>query len=113
MNVRAIAGWVLAVIAALLFAMAGIMKLIGNAMEVQTFVQFDLPMWFMYLVGVVEIAGVTLLLFTEQRLIGAGFLTVVGIGACVEMALHGQAAFCWFPLACAAAAIAGAKLLSS
>jgi hypothetical protein len=112
MRARVTTGWVLSLVGAAVFALAGISKLIGNPMESQTFVQYGLPLWFMYAIGIIEIVGVVMLLVTRLRFVGAAFLTAVGIGACVEMAMHGQAAFCWFPLVCAALTITGARLRS-
>ncbi len=47
MNVRTIGGWVLSIVGGAMFALAGVLKLTGNSVEVQTFVQFGLPVWFM------------------------------------------------------------------
>lgn len=111
MRARSIAGRTLSVIAAVMFVPAAVLKLIGNSIETTTFVQFGLPIWFMYVVAVVELTGVALLLFSKRRLAGAALLTVVGLGAIVETALHMPLAMVLVPLIAAACAVGGAFLL--
>jgi putative oxidoreductase len=110
MNVRAIAGWALSILGSLMFAFAGTLKLIGSSVESDGFRVFGLPIWFMYVVGVVEITGVVLLLFTKRPLIGAALLCVVGAGAAFEHLTHAQLGFAPIPLLLAAFAVAGALL---
>jgi hypothetical protein len=107
---RTIAGWVLSVLASMVFLFAAFPKLTGNPMAIEGFARFGLPVWFMYGVGVAEVAGVALLLFTKRRLAGAGLLGVVGIGACFEHATHAQLGMAPIPLVVAAFAVAGAFL---
>ncbi len=52
-----IALWVLQVLLALLFAMAGVVKVIGDPAAVEVFATIGIGQWFRYLVGVLEIAG--------------------------------------------------------
>jgi hypothetical protein len=110
MSARTIAGWVLSVLPSLMFAFAAYLKLTGNAAEVDGFRLFGLPIWFMYVVGVAELTGVGLLLFTRQRLAGAAILCVVGLGAAFEHATHEQLGMAPIPLALAALAVVGALL---
>jgi len=110
MNARTIAGWVLSVLPSLMFVFAGYLKLSGSAMEVDGFKLFGLPIWFMYVVGVTELTGVALLLFTKWPLVGAAILSVVGVGAAFEHLTHAQLGYAPIPLALAACAVAGALL---
>ena len=52
-----VALWVLQVLLALLFAMAGVVKLIGDPATVEMFATIGIGQWFRYLVGALEIAG--------------------------------------------------------
>jgi len=110
MTARQIIGWILSIVASAMFALAGYLKLTSNPMETQAFAMYGLPLWFVYVVGVMEIAGVILLLFTKWRTAGAALLTVVGLGATFEHATHAQLAMAPIPLAAAACAIVGAML---
>ena len=52
-----IALWVLQVLLALLFAMAGFVKVIGDPATVEMFATIGVGQWFRYLVGALEVAG--------------------------------------------------------
>ncbi len=52
-----IALWVLQVLLALQFVMAGLVKLIGDPAMVEMFATIGIGQWFRYVVGVLEIAG--------------------------------------------------------
>ena len=110
---RTIAGWVLSILASLVFLPAAFSKLSGSAAAIERFARFGLPIWFMYAVGVAEITGIALLLFTKQRLAGAAILSAVGVGACFEHLTHAQLAMAPVPLVAAAFAVAGALLRGS
>jgi len=93
MKPRAIASWVLSIIAALMFLFAGSIKIVGNVEAVTMFAQFGLPPWFVYAVGIAEIAGSVLLLLPWRPSIGAAILCVVALGAASECLAHGQASY--------------------
>jgi len=109
---RRILGWICAIVPSALFLLAAFFKVTSNPAEVAAFVLYGLPIWFMYLVGAMEIGGVVLLLLTPWRLVGAALLVCVGLGATAEHLTHNQAAFAPVPFLCAALAVAGALLLS-
>lgn len=58
------------------FMSVGVMKLLGLDEMIAIFVHFQLPLWFMYLTGVVEVSGAIGLLFWNKP---AGFLAATGL----------------------------------
>jgi len=66
---------------ALAFAAAGLAKLTGAEMMVQTFDAVGVGQWFRYLTGLIEVAGAILLWVPGIQFIGAGLLTCTMIGA--------------------------------
>jgi uncharacterized membrane protein YphA (DoxX/SURF4 family) len=110
MTTRVVTGWVLSIVAALAFTFAGAIKLAGNVQAVTMFAQFGLPPWFVYLVGIAEIAGSVLLLVPWRPSIGAAILCCVAAGAAFECLAHEQAAFAPMAPVLAALAVAGTLL---
>ncbi|MGD1068693.1 MAG: DoxX family protein [Bryobacteraceae bacterium] len=60
-------GWILAVLLALVFALAGGIKLIGAPGMVQEFAQIGLGQWFRFVTGTLEVAGAAGLLIPRFR----------------------------------------------
>ena len=60
-------GWILAVFLALLFALAGGIKLIGAPAMVQEFAQIGIGQWFRFFTGILEVAGAAGLLIPRFR----------------------------------------------
>lgn len=89
---RTIVTWVLSVLLALAFLLSGVLKLMGNPIEVQAFQGFGYPLWFMTVTGLLEVAGAILVLVPRVAYIGAGLLTCVMVGAVFSHLTHGQAA---------------------
>ena len=82
-NWRSIALWASTGIIALFFAWAAVTKLAGADMWLEYFARWGLPMWFMYLTGIVEAIGAVALLIPRVSGLGALFLAtemVVGVG---------------------------------
>lgn len=52
-----VAYWILAGLLALTFGFVGFLKLSASPMEVAVFTHFGYPLWFMYVIGAVEVAG--------------------------------------------------------
>ena len=52
-----IALWILQAVLALMFAMAGLAKVVGDAAMVEMFATIGIGQWFRYVVGALEIAG--------------------------------------------------------
>jgi len=80
--------WVIRILQGLLavgFAAFGVMKLTGNAMQVQIFEGFGYPLGFMYFVGFCEVLGAIGLLvgFWKSRiaLLASGGLVLLMVGA--------------------------------
>ena len=66
---------------ALAFLAAAVAKLTGNEMMVANFARFGYPLWFMYFVGVAEIAGAIGLLLKPTAVWAAVCLGVLMLGA--------------------------------
>ncbi|WZO97662.1 DoxX family protein [Isosphaeraceae bacterium EP7] len=76
-----IALWVIQVLLALAFAMAGTMKLVGPEMAVKQFELLGLGQWFRYLTGLLEIIAAVLLVLPAWSGFGALLLVPIMIGA--------------------------------
>ncbi|SDP88398.1 DoxX-like family protein [Rhodoferax sp. OV413] len=73
--------WAVRLVLALAFGAAGAAKLAGVPMMVQNFEQIGLGQWFRYVTGLVEIAGVLLLLLPRTGFWGGLLLGVTMLGA--------------------------------
>lgn len=74
-----IALWVLQILLALMFAMAGLAKVFGDQAMVEMFATIGIGQWFRYVVGVLEIAGALGVLIPRLSglaALGLGCLTV-------------------------------------
>jgi uncharacterized membrane protein YphA (DoxX/SURF4 family) len=65
----------------LAFVAAGIAKLAGVEMMVQTFEAVGVGQWFRYVTGAIEITGATLLWIRGREIYGAGLLACTMAGA--------------------------------
>jgi putative oxidoreductase len=71
-----IALWVVTAILALLFALAGTTKLLGQAEA--NFIHWGYPPWFAYLIGIGEVGGAILILIPRTAtLAGAGMAAIM------------------------------------
>jgi putative oxidoreductase len=59
----------------------GFMKLIGNEMFWQQFINFGYSKWFFYLTGIIEVASAILIWPSKTRLVGAGLIVATMLGA--------------------------------
>lgn len=73
--------WVLRVLLAALFLVAGVLKLVGVEMEVAVFDAVGLGQWLRYATGLAEIVGAVALLIPSVSAFGALILLAVDIGA--------------------------------
>jgi len=80
---RKIAGWILVVVLALVFALVGGMKLLGVPGAVKEFEMIGFGQWFRYVTGVLEVAGAIGLLIPRYRFWAA--LLIACIMACATM----------------------------
>jgi putative oxidoreductase len=75
--------WFLRILAAAIFLVAGLMKLIGQSMMVQEFDAVGFGQWFRYVTGLLEIVGAVAVLAPSYSAFGAALLLIVDIGAFV------------------------------
>ncbi len=78
-----VASWVLAGLLALAFGFVGFLKLSTSPMEVAVFTHFGYPLWFMYVIGTIELAGALGLVC--GRLIDARLPRMAAIGLLIVM----------------------------
>ena len=76
-----IAIWVLSVLLAFVFLMAGIPKLLGVEAHVQHFARWGYPDWFRVVVGAVETASAVLVLIPRLASLGAAGIVTIMAGA--------------------------------
>lgn len=80
----------LSILLSLVFLASGAAKLAGLAFEIAAFERWGYPLWFMYAIGVVEVAGgVGLLLRRWSALAGLGLATMM-IGAVATHVIHAE-----------------------
>lgn len=90
-------GYIALVILAGVFVMTGFNKVSGSEMMVQTFEGFSYPAWTMYLIGAVELLSAVGLLIPRTRMVAAGLLTFILIGAVGTHLIYGQYSALGFP----------------
>lgn len=78
------------VILVVIFFVSGAAKLASLDFEIQAFERWGYPLWFMYLVGVVEVSGAVLLLLKQVRALIAVGLGLFMIGPVVTHILHAE-----------------------
>ena len=75
--------WILQILAAATFFLAGGSKLAGVAPMVEMFDKIGLGQWFRYLLGGLEVTGAILLLIPGTVVLGGALLVVTTVGAIV------------------------------
>jgi uncharacterized membrane protein YphA (DoxX/SURF4 family) len=80
-RLKTVGFWVLKLVLATLFVLAGGAKLAGFPAMVEVFERVGFGQWFRYLTGVLEVSGAALLLWPSTTAFGALLLTIVSIGA--------------------------------
>ncbi len=83
---------------ALFFFYAGGSKLASPDAHIEAFVRWGYPVWFLYMTGLVEVAGAVLLLAPTVRFYGAALLACTMIGATVTHLRAGEMAAVPVPL---------------
>ncbi len=76
-----VVGWILAVVLALVFTLAGGVKLIGVPAMVAEFAQIGIGQWFRVVTGILEVTGAIGLLIPKFRLRAALQIAAVMVGA--------------------------------
>lgn len=79
--IKTIATWGTSILLAGMFVMAGWSKASGAPMMVQGFTHWGMPLWFMYALGVAELAGAVGLLIPRLAVWASLSLSVVMVGA--------------------------------
>lgn len=72
------------------FFATGAFKLFGTSFEKELFLQWGYPLWFMYVVGVVEVLGAVLLHVKRLSQYAALGLVAVALGAISTHVAHGE-----------------------
>ncbi len=80
---RVVLGWVLCVLLAFVFVMAGGVKLLSRPIMVQEFNRIGLGQWFRYFTGFLEVTGAVCLLIPKLSRWAALLLAVVMVGAVI------------------------------
>ena len=75
---------------ALIFFASGAAKLAGLEFEIAAFENWGYPLWFMYLVGVIEVGGALLLLVPRLSGLAAGGLALFMTGAVGTHIIHAE-----------------------
>lgn len=76
-----IAFWVLQLLLAVVFLIAGTTKLAGAQMHVETFEKLGVGQWFRYFTGSVEVIAAILIIVPRTVVVGAALLAVTMIAA--------------------------------
>lgn len=74
----------------LVFFASGGAKVIGLEFEIDAFTRWGYPLWFMYLVGIIEVGGAILLLVPRLTALVAGGLAVFMLGAVATHVVHAE-----------------------
>lgn len=75
---------------ALIFFLSGGAKLLGLEFELEAFERWGYPLWFMYLTGVIEVAGAVALMIPRLSSLAALGLSGVMVGAVATHLMHSE-----------------------
>lgn len=89
---RRVTAYVLGVLVALVFISQGLMKFDPDGFWTPAFERWGYPVWFRYLIGVLETVGGALLLVPRTATYGAGVLLPVMVGAFITRLRDGRPA---------------------
>lgn len=87
---RRVTTYVLGALVAFIFLSQGVMKFDPEAFWARAFERWGYPVWFRYVIGVLETAGGAMLLVPRVASYGAGALLAVMVGAFVTRLRDGQ-----------------------
>jgi putative oxidoreductase len=87
------------ILLALIFLASGGAKLAGLEFEIEAFARWGYPLWFMYLTGIIEVAGAMLLLVPRLSALASAGLAAFMLGAIGTHVVHAE----WAMLAIATA----------
>ena len=77
--------WILAMIVAVLFAIAGVVNLARPGAVKRDFARWGYPAWFQWLCGALELLSAALLLGQQTRVLGLALAGAIMIGAIVTL----------------------------
>jgi|GEM_PF-1718498 len=80
-NLSKIFTWTVVILLTGMFLMAGSGKLMSGQMYLDNFARWGLPLWFLAVTGIVEVAGALLILIPRLRFYGAVLLEGTMVGA--------------------------------
>jgi len=89
-NLKSTATWAIAVLLAVIFFGVGVAKLLSHHMFVMMFDALELPRWFMYVTGVIEIVVAGALMIPKSVFLGAIGVICLMLGALIVHVMHGQ-----------------------
>ncbi len=77
-----------------MFIMAGGAKLMGEHSQVEHFALWGYPLWFLYVIGFIEVAGGICLFIPKTQFYGIVVLSITMVGAAVtHLVAHEMSAF--------------------
>jgi putative oxidoreductase len=77
--------WILQILTALAFLMAGLVKFSGNPMMVEAFAKIGVGQWFRYVTGAIEVSSAIMLLIPKLIPVGALLLICTMVGAIIAL----------------------------
>lgn len=90
--------YILLVLVSLVFIMGAYPKLVSDPMSVAGFAKAHLPLWFMYFIGVAEVAGAIGLWIRSLSIYAAYGLFIIMIGAAIVTILFDNPVMAIFPV---------------
>lgn len=90
--------WMAIAILATIFVLAALPKLLGVEMMADAFASWNYPVEFMYVVGLLELAGAMLILIPAAARFGFGILIFVMCGAIITHLMAGEIAMVVVPV---------------
>jgi len=78
------------IVLGVMFLMAGGAKLMGQHSQVQHFAQWGYPLWFLYLTGLIEVAGAICLFIPKAQFYGIVVLSITMVGAALTHLRAGE-----------------------
>ena len=80
--------WILTAFLILMFFNAGIRKFNPDGLWALMFRNFGFPVWFLFLIGALEVGGAVLLIWPRTTFYGALSLATIMVGAIITMRAH-------------------------
>lgn len=81
---------IFSIVLSLVFLLSGVAKLAGLAFEIAAFERWGYPLWFMYTIGALEVAGAIGLLIRRTSALAGSSLGLMMIGAVATHFRHAE-----------------------